>query len=413
MQTTEPTTRDALRAQFPSLAGGHSLAGRYSLQNGRAYFDNAAGGLLLTRSIQAVTEHLTRFGATNAMPGHAPGQQILALKARAREGTALFLNAHAEDVALGPSATALAFRLAAAFARLWGPGDEVILSGLEHEANASPWRELEQVGVTVKVWHARAPEMRLHQGDLAALLSPRTRLVAVTAASNVLGVAPDIAALTAQVRAAGGWTVVDAVHAAPHLLPDVQAWGADFLTFSPYKVFGPHLGGLWIRPELRPQLPWPRLSFVEDGDITGIEHGTPQYELLAGWLGTLDYLRELGGGDTLTRAALVAAFEQIAALERPVTEALLTGLLARSDVTVYGPQTLEGRVGTVAFRVQGEAPLDTALRLSAQGVDVAAGHFYAVQPLRDLGLYPDGVARASLAHYTSEEDAARLLAALG
>ena len=115
----------------------------------------------------------------------------------------------------------------------------------------------------------------------------------------------------------------------------------------------------------------------------------------------------------MTRAALVAAFEQIAALERPVTEALLTGLLARPDVTVYGPQTLEGRVGTVAFRVRDETPLDTALRLSAQGVDVAAGHFYAVQPLRDLGLYPDGVARASLAHYTSGEDVARLLAALG
>ena len=396
-----PTTRDALRAQFPSLSGG------------RAYLDNAAGGLLPQRSVTAVTEHLTRFGATNAMPGHAPGQQILKLKTQAREGTALFLNAQPQDVALGPSATALAFRLAAAFARQWGPGDEVILSGLEHEANASPWRELERVGVTVKVWHARAPEMRLHADDLAALLSPRTRLVSVTAASNLLGVAPDIAAITAQVRAAGAWSVVDAVHAAPHLLPDVQAWGADFVTFSPYKVFGPHLGGLWLRPELRSGLPWPKLSFVEDGDITGLEHGTPQYELLAGWLGTLDYLRELGGGETLSRAALVAAFGRVAMLERPVTGALLSGLLARPDVTVYGPHTLEGRVGTVAFRVQGEAPMHTALRLSERGVDVGAGHFYAVQAARDLGLDPDGAVRASVAHYTSEEDVARLLAALG
>ncbi|EYB68415.1 cysteine desulfurase [Deinococcus phoenicis] len=391
---------DALRAQFPPLASG------------RAYLDNAAGGLLPARAISAITDHLTRYGATNAMPGHQPGQEILALKHRAREATALFLNANPEDVALGPSATALAFRLAAAFARLWGPGDEVILSGLEHEANASPWRELERVGVTVRVWHARPPEMHLHPDDLAALLSPRTRLVAVTASSNALGVKVDLAAVTAQVRAAGAWTAVDAVHAAPHAFPDVQAWGADFVTFSPYKVWGPHLGALWVSPEHRPQLPWPRLSFIPEGDITGLEHGTPQFELLAGWLGTLDYLRELGGHAALSRAALEAASTRIAELERPVAERLLSGLLGTPGVTVYGPHTMQGRVGTVAFRVEGEAPELTTARLSAGGVDVAAGHFYAVQPLRDLGLYPQGVVRASTAHYTSLGDVERLLDSL-
>ncbi|MEF2277678.1 cysteine desulfurase-like protein [Deinococcus sp. YIM 134068] len=391
---------EAIRAQFPPLASG------------RAYLDNAAGGLLPTRSIAAITDHLTRYGATNAMPGHAPGREVLALKHRAREGTALFLNATPEDVALGPSATALAFRLAGAFARLWGPGDEVIVSGLEHEANASPWRELERVGVTVRVWHARQPEMRLHPDDLAALLSPRTRLVSVTAASNVLGVTVDVPAVAAQVRAAGAWTVVDAVHAAAHRLPDVRAWGADFVTFSPYKVWGPHLGALWVNPELREHLPWPRLSFVPEGDITGLEHGTPQFELLAGWLGTLDYLRDLGGGETLNRAALETAFAHIAELERPVAGRLLEGLLETPGVTVYGPPTTEGRVGTVAFRVDGETPEATADRLTRRGVDAGAGHFYAVQPLTDLGLYPEGVVRASIGHYTTLEDVERLLAGL-
>ncbi|WP_019585781.1 cysteine desulfurase-like protein [Deinococcus apachensis] len=389
---------DAIRAQFPPLASG------------RAYLDNAAGGLLPSRAIAAVTDHLTRYGATNAMPGHRPGQEILALKHRAREATAVFLNANPEDVALGPSATALAFRLAAAFARMWGPGDEVILSGLEHEANASPWRELERAGVKIHVWHARQPDMQLHQSDLAALLSPRTRLVSVTAASNVLGVSVDIPAVAAQVRAAGAWTVVDAVHAAPHAFPDVGAWGADFVMFSPYKVWGPHLGALWVSPEHRPHLPWPRLSFVPEGDITGLEYGTPQFELLAGWLGTLDYLRELGGHGALSRAALEAASACIQELEEPVSERLLTGLLNAPGVTVYGPPTMEGRIGTVAFRVEGEAPELTAARLSADGVDVAAGHFYAVQPLKDLGLYPQGVVRASIGHYTSLEDVERLLA---
>ncbi|GGR46344.1 cysteine desulfurase-like protein [Deinococcus seoulensis] len=394
-------TRDDLRAQFPPLA------------QGRAYLDNAAGGLLPLRAIEAVTGHLMTYGATNAMPGHQPGREILALKHRAREGTALFLNAAPEDVALAQSATALTFRLAGAFARLWGPGDEVILSGLEHESNASPWRELERVGVTVKVWHARQPDMTLHPDDLAALLTPRTRLVAVTAASNALGVTPDIPAITAQVRAAGAWTIVDAVHAAPHTFPDVQTWGADFLTFSPYKVWAPHLGALWIRPDLRATLPWPRLEFIPVGDITGIEHGTPQFELLAGWLGTLDYLRDLAGHADLTRAALAAASERIHELEQPVMDRLVTGLLNHDLVTVYGPQGTQGRVGTVAFRVSGEAPEQTADRLSRAGVDVAAGHFYAAQPLRDLGLYPQGVVRASIAHYTTTDDIDRLLAELG
>ncbi|WP_034383970.1 cysteine desulfurase-like protein [Deinococcus sp. YIM 77859] len=390
----------AIRAQFPPLASG------------RAYLDNAAGGLLPARSIAAITDHLTRYGATNAMPGHRPGREVLALKQRAREATALLLNANPEDVALGPSATALSFRLAAAFGRLWGPGDEVILSGLEHEANASPWRELAQVGVTVHVWHARPPEMSLHPDDLAALLSPRTRLVAVTAASNALGVSVDIPAVTAQARAVGAWTVVDAVHAAPHAFPDVAAWGADFVTLSPYKVWGPHLGALWVSPERRAHLPWPRLSFVPEGDITGLEHGTPPFELLAGWLGTLDYLRDLGGHETLSRAALEAASARIGRLEQPVAQRLLSGLLETPGVTVYGPQTTAGRVGTVAFRLKGEAPEVTAERLSEKGVDVAAGHFYAVQPLRDLGLYPQGVVRASIAHYTSLEDVERLLRGL-
>ncbi|MDV6375969.1 cysteine desulfurase-like protein [Deinococcus arenicola] len=389
-----------LRQQFPPLAAG------------RAYLDNAAGGLLPLRAIEAITAHLMRYGATNAMPSHQPGAEMLALKHRVREATALFLNAQPEDVALAQSATALAFRLSAAFARLWGPGDEVIVSGLEHEANASPWRELEHVGVTVKIWHARVPEMRLHADDLAELLSDKTRLVAVTAASNALGVTVDIPAVTAQVRAAGGWTVVDAVHASPHTLPDVGAWGADFVMFSPYKVFGPHLGALWIKPEHRAHLPWPKLSFVPDGEIIGIEYGTPQYELLAGWLGTLDYLRELGESDELTRAALVSAYARIAELEGPVAERLISELAGMENVTLYGPQDMTGRVGTAAFRVDGEAPDRTAARLTAAGVDVAAGHFYAVQPLKDLGLYPEGVVRVSIAHYTSMEDVERLLAGI-
>ncbi|MFC4455020.1 cysteine desulfurase-like protein [Deinococcus sonorensis] len=389
----------AIRARFPQLDGD------------LVYLDNAAGGLMPATSIQAIQEYLTRYGSINSMAGHVRGAEVLALKQRARAATALFLNAQPHEVAIGQSATALAFRLSAAFARLWGSGDEVIISELDHEADASPWRELERVGVTVKVWPAR-DDLTLHPDDLKPLLTPRTRLLAFTAASNALGVRTPLQEAAQLARQNGTWTIVDAVHLASHELPDVQAWGLDFLMFSPYKVFAPHLGALYVRGELLAGLPVPKLEFVADDDITKLEHGTPQFELQAGWLATLDYLRELGGAESLDRAALQAAYARIHALEAPLAEQLLQGLQRHPQVTVYGPQAADQRVGTVGFRVNGETPDQTAHRLSERGVSVAAGHFYAVMPIRKLGLYPDGLVRASLAHYTSADDVERLLAAL-
>ena len=169
---------------------------------------------------------------------------------------------------------------------------------------------------------------------------------------------------------------------------------------------------LYVRGELLAGLPIPRLSFVPEGDITKLEHGTPQYELLAGWLGSLDYLRELGGHDVLSRAALEAAYARIAELEGTVAQQLLDGLLSRPDVTLYGPHDLAGRVGTFGLRVHGELPEQTTARLTAAGVSAAAGHFYAVMPVQKVGLYPEGIVRVSIAHYTSAEDVQRLLAAL-
>ncbi|AWN23891.1 cysteine desulfurase-like protein [Deinococcus irradiatisoli] len=397
--TLTQLSHDQIRAQFPPL------------ESGLIYLDNAAGGLLPRRSIEAVTRHLTRLGGINSTPGHAPGQEVSALKTLARDATATFINARPDEVALGQSSTALNFRLAAAFARMWGEGDEVIISELDHEANASPWRELSRVGVEVKVWRAR-DDMTLDLADLGALLTPRTRLVAVTAASNALGVTVDIPAVAGAAHASGAWLMVDAVHASPHMLPDVQAWNCDFMCFSPYKVWGPHLGALYVRRELLAQLPVPKLSFVADDDITKLEHGTPQFELLAGWIGTLDYLRELGGHEQFGRPALEAAYRRIHQIEAPLLSQLLGGLLAAPGVTVYGPPNAAQRVGTVGLRVEGEAPLATAERLSKAGVSVAAGHFYAVMPMQRLGLYPDGVLRVSLAHYNSPADIDALLGAL-
>lgn len=389
----------AIRGQFPQLA------------DDLVYLDNAAGGLIPQRTLDAMQAYLSRYGSINSLPGHSRGTEVLALKHRARAATALFLNAQADEVAIGQSSTALAFRLSAAFARLWGPGDEVIISELDHEADASPWRELERVGVTVRVWPTR-DDLTLHLEDLEPLLTPRTRLLALTAASNAFGVRTPFREAAARARANGTWTMVDAVHLASHELPDLQTWNTDFMMFSPYKVFAPHLGVLYVRRELLAGLPVPKLEFVNDDDITKFEHGTPQYELLAGWLGSLDYLRELGGGHTLDRPALESAYRCIAELEQPVAVQLLEGLHGHPRVTLYGPAELSGRVGTFGFRVEGELPEQTAARLTAQGVSAAAGHFYAVMPVKKVGLYPEGIVRVSIAHYTSAQDADRLLNAL-
>lgn len=388
-----------IRAQFPQLDGD------------LVYLDNAAGGLMPTRSIAAISTYLTRYGSINSLPGHARGAEVLALKGRVREATALFLNAEPGEVAIGQSATALAFRLSAAFARLWGPGDEVIISELDHEADASPWRELERVGVTVRLWKAR-DDLTLHLDDLEALLTPRTRLLAFTAASNAFGSRTPVQGAAALARQNGTWTMVDAVHMASHELPDPTGWGLDFLMFSPYKVFAPHLGVLYVRQGLLAGLPVPKLEFVADDDVTKLEHGTPQYELQAGWLASLDYLRDLGGHATFGRPALEAAYTRIAELERPVAEQLLAGLLANDRVTLYGPHDLSARVGTFGFRVAGELPEQTTARLSAAGVSAAAGHFYAVMPARRVGVYPEGIVRVSIAHYTSSDDAQRMLDSL-
>jgi len=388
-----------IRAQFPQLDGD------------LVYLDNAAGGLMPARSIAAISTYLTRYGSINSLPGHARGAEVLALKGRVREATALFLNAEPGEVAIGQSATALAFRLSAAFARLWGPGDEVIISELDHEADASPWRELERVGVTVRLWKAR-DDLTLHLDDLAALLTPRTRLLAFTAASNAFGSRTPIQGAAALARQNGTWTMVDAVHMASHELPDPTGWALDFLMFSPYKVFAPHLGVLYVRKGLLAELPVPKLEFVADDDITKLEHGTPQYELQAGWLASLDYLRDLGGHATFGRPALEAAYARIAELERQVAEQLLVGLLANDRVTLYGPHDLSERVGTFGFRVAGELPEQTTARLSAVGVSAAAGHFYAVMPARRVGVYPEGIVRVSIAHYTSSDDAQRMLDSL-
>lgn len=237
------TLRAHLRTLFPPLTAPCPPA----------FFDNAAGSLVPRTVIEAVSQVLLERGVVNSLPGYPWGRANSLLKVAAHEATALFVNAPggAKDVALGPSATALTFRVSAALARRLRPGDAVVCSELEHECNASPWRELSRVGVELRVWRAAWPGGALPLEGLRALLADgKVKLVALTAASNCFGLRTDVAGAAAVAHAAGAEIFVDAVHAAAHALPDVVRDDVDYLCFSPYKLCAPHLGALYVRSSL-------------------------------------------------------------------------------------------------------------------------------------------------------------------
>lgn len=389
----------SLAAHFPALRPGFS------------YLDNAAGAQVPSHTIEAITQFLSQ-GSCNVGQPYPASLRATELKAQARAATADFLHCQPEEVMLGTSATALTFQLGRAFSRMFQPGDEIVISELEHESNASPWRALEAQGVHVKLWRARWPEGRLEPAELRELLTPRTRLVAVTAASNAVGSTPDVAAAAELARAVGAWILVDAVHSSPHHLPDVKGWGVDFAVFSPYKVFGPHLGCMYVRRELLPLLPADKLWFVPEDSPQKFEPGTANHEGLAGWLGTLRYVREVLGDGQDGRAGLERAWRRIEALERPLLESTLERLRANRRVRLYGPPTSEGRVATFCFNMAGRPPRAVAEHLARNGVGVAAGHYYATLAAQALGLMPEGAVRASLLHYNTAEDVERLCAGL-
>ncbi len=389
---------DNFKQHFPALASGFS------------FLDNAAGAQVPRACIAGITAFLESASCNIGMP-YAGSELSTAVRDQTRVETAEFFGCSPSEVVLGPSATALTFRLSSAFSRLFKAGDEIIISELEHECNASPWRELEQIGCVVKIWRATWSEGRLELSQLEKLLTKRTRLLAITGAANSLGNRPDVAGATALAHSVGAWVVNDLVHDSPHHLPDVKASDVDFAFFSAYKVFGTHLGFMYIRQNLLEQLPAQKLHFIPDDSLLKFEPGTNNYEGMAGWLGTLSYLRqELGDGLT-ARSGLARAYERIEAIEKPLLEYALERLKALPNATLYGEPSSQNRVGTFCFNI-GADPLEVVKYLGQQGVGVAGGHYYAMLPMSALGLYPTGAIRASIGHYSTKTDLDKLFDAL-
>ena len=390
----------AVRAAYPALADGF------------AYLDGAAGTQVPAAVVDAIGAAY-RSGLGNAGGRFPASERSTALTAGCRQAIADLTGGDPAGVILGPNMTTLTYRLAGTLARDWGPGDEVVVSRLDHDANVRPWvQAAERAGATVRWAEVDGSTGDLPAGQYAALLSERTRLVAVTAASNVLGTRPDVPTITAAARAAGALSYVDGVHATPHIPVDVAALGADFYATSAYKWSGPHVGAVIAAPALLSTLHPDKLIPAPDTIPDRFEQGTPPFADLAGVSAAVDHLAQLGApGPGSRRARLLASMAVVEAYEQELFAVLLDGLAGMSQVTTYGKAP--SRTPTAYFTVAGRTPDEVAQFLAARQVNVWAGHNYAWELTGALGLRDRGSAvRAGLVHYNDRADVDRLLTAL-
>ncbi|MFG3438797.1 cysteine desulfurase-like protein [Nonomuraea sp. NPDC047897] len=381
-----------VRTCYPALADGH------------AYLDGAAG----TQTPQAVIDAIAgayRSGIGNVGGAFPASHRSVAIVAGCRQAVADLVGGHPDGVILGPNMTTLTYRLAAALARQWGPGDEVVLSRLDHDANVRPWT---QTGVTVRWAEVDPVTGELPVEQYAELIGERTRLVAVTAASNVLGTRPDVAAICALAHAAGALTYVDGVHATAHGPVDMRALGADCYATSAYKWSGPHVGAVVADPALLERIHPDKLASSPATVPERFETGTAAFADLAGATAAVDHLAGLTPGTGTRRERLLASMTAAEEHELELFAALVAGLEAMPHVTLYGKPAR--RTATAYFTVAGLTPRQVAERLAARRVNVWNGHNYAWELTAALGIRDAGSAvRAGLVHYNDREDVDRLL----
>ena len=378
-----------------------------ALTEGLAHFDGP-GGTQVPAVVADAVAAAYRSAVSNRHGGFTSSDRADEIVTAARQAAADLLGADPRGVILGQSMTANTFVLAGALAKTWRPGDEVVVSRLDHDANIRPWvLAAARAGATVR-WVDPDVATDLHPESYDDVLTDRTRLVAVTAASNATGSRPDLAAIAAKAHAVGALVHVDGVHATPHAPVAWDAAGADFWACSAYKWYGPHLGVTVADPALLETLQPDKLLPSSDDVPDRFELGTSQFAQLVALTAAVDWIASLGSGAT-RREQVLAAVATMAQHEDAVFAVLLAGLRDRSDVRLVGAPSR--RTPTVAFTKDGETPQQTAARLAEQRVAVWAGHYYAVELMQLLGL-PDGAVRAGVVAYTDLDDVERLLSAL-
>jgi cysteine desulfurase family protein (TIGR01976 family) len=397
----------AVRALYPALEDGH------------AYLDGAAGTQVPVPVIEAIAAAY-RAGIGNVGGAFEASGRSDAIVLRARAAVADLVGGTADGVVFGPSATALAYRIADALSRQWTTDDEIVVSRLDHDSNIRPWIQAAgRVGALVRWAEADLATGELPAAQYADLVGPRTRLVAVTAASNAIGTRPDVASIAASAHVVGALCYVDGVHATPHGPIDITALGADFYATSAYKWSGPHVAALVAAPALLETV-WPdKLAPSSNAVPWRFERGTLPFADLAGVTAAVDHLAALAPGPSTTgpsttgatrRERILASMAAVEAYEAALFARMLAGFASVEGLTLYG--NAARRAPTAFFNVAGVDPRAVAVHLASRGVNVWNGDNYAYEFCAALGLEPTGAVRAGLVHYNDTSDVNRLLSAL-
>ncbi|MGD0224334.1 MAG: cysteine desulfurase-like protein [Terriglobia bacterium] len=403
---------DWVRSQFPALAmkvNGYAAA----------FFDGPGGTQVPERVIRAMSKYLEASNA-NTHGAFATSRCSDKVLAGAHEAMANLLGCDSEDIVFGPNMTTLTFMLSRAVGRDLAPGDEIVVTRLDHDANVSPWTALEERGCVIRFVNIHPADCTLDMDGLRRTVTPRTRVVAVGYASNAVGTINDVEEVVRLAHEAGAMAYIDAVHYAPHGPIDVRNLDCDFLVCSPYKFFGPHSGVLYGKRRHLERLAPYKVRPAPESLPGSWETGTQSHEGMAGVTAAVEYLAELGRRHTPEaqdqRTALLAAYDALRVYERKLLARLVPALLDIPGLTFYGitePARFHQRVPTVAVRIAGRSPCELAAYLGERGIFTWDGNYYALNLSERLGVESSGgMLRIGLVHYNTAEEVDRLLAAL-
>ena len=394
-----------VRAQFPSLQRMH-------LGKPAVYFDGPGGSQTLGSAIKAMSDYLQN-GVAN-IHGYSPtSHETEAILAKAREDLAVLFQAKPTEIAFGPNATSLMFAVARALSKTWEPGDEIILSELDHHAHVDSWLTAAQDhAVTVKWIPVDTQRLTLDLSALSSLIGPKTKLVAIGAASNCIGTITDITEVARLAKTVGALVSVDAVHAIPHIPLDMQNMNLDFIFTSAYKCFAAHVGMAAIREDIFQSLPIYKVAPAPDYYPDILEMGTQNYEGLATIPCTVDFFANLGTGDDL-RSKLISGYAQIEAHENHLANIIRTEFAKIPEITLYQADDTTPKTPTIAFRIAGITNEDFCTRMCAEySIFISSGDFYAKTLMEKLGIRASGsIIRAGLAPYNTTEEVERFIQA--
>ena len=398
---TEVVPVNEIRRHFPALERVHN---GYPV----AYFDGPGGTQVPRYVVERMNDYLYNHNANTHWAYPTSAETDAAIE-HAREVCAEFLNASPTEIAFGANMTTLTYHLSRALGQRYSAGDEIVVTELDHHANVDPWRRLAaERGVTIRTVRMDTSTGKLVDEDLERFIGPKTRVVAIGAASNSLGTINDLEKVVAMGHNVGALVFVDAVHYVPHALLDVRKLDCDFVGMSAYKFYGPHVGVMFAKRELLEQIDFPKLEPAPDYAPENAETGTQNQEGMVGAAAAVDFLASLGESGS-RRESLVNVFQEVHSRSIRLFERLWNALHSMPRVTVYGPPPGSPRTATLSFTIDGITSTDAARRLAEKGLFLSHGDFYALTVVKRLGLEPEGLMRAGCACYTTEEEIDRLI----